>query len=359
VGTHNEGADVRRRTWWVAVLAVGLLAAGCSSDDEQSQVEVSGPLPTEETTTTSTTTVPTGPCVLDPGTRVGDLTFAELQRFELVNGEPIPTFAEFLDLADEAGVGVLPEIKYFPEVEGGPPVPWSEERLAEYRSMIVERTDLTSVLVGSFEESALAYFAANQPEWTRVWFRGIGASDPFQPPTVEEMRTRAPSANVLGVINVLYFSGVFPGDPEAVDVPRAFADAGIPVYVWFNVITGGDSPDGSPPFVEGVPSPGWTQVAAVQPPNVDWIATDRPVEFEAWSTSDQAPDPSPVMVAHRGGGEDGVSENSLSAFRDAIAAGADVLETDVQWTAPTPEEPLGVPVLMHDATINRTTRCPA
>ena len=63
--------------------------------------------------------------------------------------------------------------------------------------MIVERTDLTSVLVGSFEESALAYFAANQPEWTRVWFRGIGASDPFQPPTVEEMRTRAPSANVL------------------------------------------------------------------------------------------------------------------------------------------------------------------
>jgi len=52
-----------------------------------------------------------------------------------------------------------------------------------------------------------------------------------------------------------------------------------------------------------------------------------------------------------------VSENSLSAFRDAIAAGADVLETDVQWTAPTTDEPNGVPVLMHDATINRTVRC--
>jgi glycerophosphoryl diester phosphodiesterase len=65
------------------------------------------------------------------------------------------------------------------------------------------------------------------------------------------------------------------------------------------------------------------------------------------------------MVAHRGGGEDGVSENALSAFRAAIDAGADVLETDVQWTAPTAEEPNGVPVLMHDATINRTARCRA
>jgi hypothetical protein len=31
----------------------------------------------------------------------------------------------------------------------------------------------------------------------------------------------------------------------------------------------------------------------------------------------------------------------------------------VQWTAPTAEEPNGVPVLMHDATINRTARCRA
>jgi glycerophosphoryl diester phosphodiesterase len=63
-------------------------------------------------------------------------------------------------------------------------------------------------------------------------------------------------------------------------------------------------------------------------------------------------------VAHRGGGEDGVSENSMSAFRAGVEAGADVLETDVQWTKATPDAPNGVPVLMHDATVNRTARCP-
>jgi len=344
----------------VSGIVAGLLLGACSSGDEQSEVDVTGS-PTSESTTTvaPTTTVPAGPCVLEPDTRVSDVTFAELQRFELVSGEPVPTFAEFLDLANEAGVGVLPEIKYFADVDGGAPVPWSPGQLDEYRSMIEERSEISEVLVGSFQESALAYFAGSRPDWTRVWFRGIGGEDAFAPPTVEEMRTRAPSANALGVINVLYFSGAFPGDGQAYDVPRAFADAGIPVYVWFNVTTGGDSPEGSPPFGGAVPSPGWTEVAAIQPANVDWIATDRPAEYEAWSTGDQASDPAPVMVAHRGGGEDGVSENSLSAFRAAIEAGADVLETDVQWTAPTAEEPNGVPVLMHDATINRTARCRA
>ncbi len=351
---------MRGRALAVAGIVAGLLLGACSSGDEQSEVDVTGS-PTSESTTTvaPTTTVPAGPCVLEPDTRVRDVTFAELQRFELVNGEPIPTFAEFLDLADEAGVGVLPEVKYFPDVEGGATVTWSTEQLDEYRSMIEERSGISEVLVGSFQESALAYFAGSQPEWTRVWFRGIGSEDAFVPPTVEEMRTRAPSANALGVINVLYFRGVFPGDGATYDVPQAFADAGIPVYVWFNVATGGDSPEGSPPFGGAVPSPGWTEVAMIEPPNVDWIATDRPAEYEAWSTSGEASDPAPVMVAHRGGGEDGVSENALSAFRAAIDAGADVLETDVQWTAPTAEEPNGVPVLMHDATINRTARCRA
>jgi glycerophosphoryl diester phosphodiesterase len=346
--------------WAAAVAAVALMVGACSSGDEQAEVDLTGSPSAETTapTTTTTSTLPPGPCVLGPDTRVADLTFAELQRLELNNGEPVPTFAEFLDLADAEGVGVLPEIKYFPDVEGGSPVPWTDGQLDEYRDMISERSGISEVLVGSFQESALADFAAERPDWTRVWFRGIGGEDAFAPPTVEEMRRRAPSANALGVINVLYGAGVFPGDQQPYDVPREFADAGIPVYVWFNVATGGDSAEGSPPFGGTVPSPGWTEVAAIQPANVDWIATDRPAEYEAWSTSDQAPDPAPVMVAHRGGGEDGVSENSMSAFRAAVEAGADVLETDVQWTKATPDAPNGVPVLMHDATVNRTARCP-
>jgi glycerophosphoryl diester phosphodiesterase len=349
-----------RRTFTVVLVALGVLAAGCSSGDDQASGggETTTTTVTAESSTTSTsTTIPSGPCSLEPDTKVSDLTFAELQRFELNSGEPVPTFAQFLDLASEARVGVLPEIKYFPAADGGAPEPWTTGQLDEYRSMLTARTNLSQVLIGSFQESALAYFAANQPEWTRVWFRGIGNGDAFAPPTVDEMRSRAPSANALGVINVLYFDGVFPADQQTYNVPQSFADADIPVYVWFNVTTGGDSADGGEPFGGAVPSPGWTEIAAIQPQNVDWIATDRPAEYQTWSTSPAAPNPAPTMVAHRGGGEDGVSENSLAAFRKAIADGAEVLETDIQWTKSTPEDPNGVPVLMHDQSINRTARC--
>ena len=59
--------------------------------------------------------------------------------------------------------------------------------------------------------------------------------------------------------------------------------------------------------------------------------------------------------AHRGGpltnGEPTHPENSLEAFRNAHAIGADVVELDTKLTAD------GVPVAMHDATLDRTTNC--
>jgi glycerophosphoryl diester phosphodiesterase len=68
------------------------------------------------------------------------------------------------------------------------------------------------------------------------------------------------------------------------------------------------------------------------------------------------------MVAHRGGGEVGETmsthpENSLAAFNRAVADGAGVLESDVQWTKPEAGQEIGVPVLMHDQWINRTLKC--
>lgn len=54
------------------------------------------------------------------------------------------------------------------------------------------------------------------------------------------------------------------------------------------------------------------------------------------------------VVAHRGGTE-WYTENSRNAFRDADNAGAGFWETDVRFTAD------NVPVLMHDATVDRTT----
>ncbi|MBX3098053.1 MAG: hypothetical protein KF761_00605 [Salinibacterium sp.] len=56
----------------------------------------------------------------------------------------------------------------------------------------------------------------------------------------------------------------------------------------------------------------------------------------------------PFVAAHRGGA-DGAPENTLPAFRLALASTAEFVETDLQLTSD------GVPVLMHDFTLDRTT----
>ena len=53
-------------------------------------------------------------------------------------------------------------------------------------------------------------------------------------------------------------------------------------------------------------------------------------------------------VAHRGGAAQW-PENSLTAFRNAVALGAQVLELDVHLTAD------GVVAVIHDPTLDRTT----
>ncbi|MEX2466722.1 MAG: glycerophosphodiester phosphodiesterase [Gemmatimonadota bacterium] len=57
----------------------------------------------------------------------------------------------------------------------------------------------------------------------------------------------------------------------------------------------------------------------------------------------------PMLVAHRGGSKI-VPENTLEGFRQAVEVwGADMLEMDVQVTRD------GVPVVIHDPTVDRTT----
>lgn len=66
-----------------------------------------------------------------------------------------------------------------------------------------------------------------------------------------------------------------------------------------------------------------------------------------------APEPratGPLVMAHRGGAAE-APENTMIAFERAVALGVDVLEMDVQWSAD------GVPVVIHDATLDRTTDC--
>lgn len=56
-----------------------------------------------------------------------------------------------------------------------------------------------------------------------------------------------------------------------------------------------------------------------------------------------------VLLAHRGGIDDGIPENTLAAFRHAIARGADGIEIDLRGTRD------GQIVVVHDATVDRTT----
>lgn len=56
----------------------------------------------------------------------------------------------------------------------------------------------------------------------------------------------------------------------------------------------------------------------------------------------------PLVVAHRGG-QYIFPENTLAAFKGAVRMGVDMLEMDVHRTAD------GVPVVIHDETVDRTT----
>ena len=61
--------------------------------------------------------------------------------------------------------------------------------------------------------------------------------------------------------------------------------------------------------------------------------------------------PQPIaVVAHRGL-RDGVPENTLAAFRDALAGGVAIIELDLRLTKD------GHLVVIHDETLDRTTNC--
>ena len=57
---------------------------------------------------------------------------------------------------------------------------------------------------------------------------------------------------------------------------------------------------------------------------------------------------SPLIIGHRGASAV-APENTMAAFREAIAAGSDGIEFDVRLTRD------GVPVIIHDNTLRRTT----
>jgi glycerophosphoryl diester phosphodiesterase len=61
-----------------------------------------------------------------------------------------------------------------------------------------------------------------------------------------------------------------------------------------------------------------------------------------------------LLVAHRGASQE-AAENTVRAIVAAAHLGADMVEVDVRWTQRTNRLPTGVPVLLHDSDVDRTT----
>ena len=57
-----------------------------------------------------------------------------------------------------------------------------------------------------------------------------------------------------------------------------------------------------------------------------------------------------TVVAHRGDQND-APENTVAAFRKAVAKGTDAIEMDIQYSSS------NYPVVLHDSTLDRTTNC--
>jgi glycerophosphoryl diester phosphodiesterase len=89
----------------------------------------------------------------------------------------------------------------------------------------------------------------------------------------------------------------------------------------------------------------WRKMVAA---GVDWLQTDDPTGV--LTTAARARRPKwPVMVACHRGANRYAPENTLPAITAAVALGADYVEIDIRTTKD------GHFVLMHDATVNRTT----
>ena len=65
-----------------------------------------------------------------------------------------------------------------------------------------------------------------------------------------------------------------------------------------------------------------------------------------------------LIVAHRGARTSKLGEGTLPAYQYAVKNRADILDGDIRWTKDGPDsDSVGTMVMLHDATLNRTTNC--
>ena len=99
----------------------------------------------------------------------------------------------------------------------------------------------------------------------------------------------------------------------------------------------------------GCGEPGTRKLLATLAANVALAIVSGLASTPAVQAAPDSPGSNVVFVAHRGAVGHGQPENTLAAFRQAIASGAEAIEIDLRGTKD------GEIVVIHDATVDRTT----
>ena len=172
-------------------------------------------------------------------------TYDQIKDVELDNGGgKIPLFSELLTFAKDNNVGLWPEYK--PEI---PNQTWIDL----YAQMMKDSG--TQVVVPSFLKPELLQFKTLLPGYQQIWFH-----DPLDGFSVKP--TDVPEGAYAGLINVVLI-----GNPS---VAETMSKAGITVYAWYNIATGGDNPTG------------WRDMSKFKPAG---IITDYPEQYQQWAAS--------------------------------------------------------------------------
>jgi glycerophosphoryl diester phosphodiesterase len=142
---------------------------------------------------------------------IKDMTWEQLRRLRITNGEPIMTFEEVVTLAKKASMGILPELKstsYYPDME-------------VQALEIVRRADyLSKTIFLSFDWDALEHLKELEPEIKVAVLYGLGQWDVSEPrPANAEII--APMAEMVMV------------NPWMIRQAHA---GGHQVWVWFGVL---------------------------------------------------------------------------------------------------------------------------
>ncbi len=168
---------------------------------------------------------------------------AYIKSLELNNGAgPIPLFEDVLKFAKDNNLQLWPEYK--PET---PNQVWVNDYAAKIKAAG------TDVVVPSFLKPELLQFKTLLPGIPQIWFQDALALRPV-------VASDVPEGAYAGVINI----------NSSKDSYAALAKAGITTYTWYNILTGGDNPEG------------WALAADMKPTG---IITDYLAQYQQWAAT--------------------------------------------------------------------------